>query len=69
MRTVPVKYSTGPLLDGCEPIRLMSISGLGIVRLVDLGWRKDGGFAAALLSESCTGDRDLGVKTPAVYCR
>jgi hypothetical protein len=47
----------------------MSISGLGIVRLVDLGWRKDGGFAAALLSESCTGDRDLGVKTPAVYCR
>src|SRR5690349_21735725 len=25
MRTVPVKYSAGPLPDGCEPMRLMSI--------------------------------------------
>jgi hypothetical protein len=24
-RTVPVKYSTGPLPEGCEPIRLISI--------------------------------------------
>src|SRR4029079_17141883 len=26
MRTVPVKYSAGPLLEGCEPFFLMSIS-------------------------------------------
>jgi hypothetical protein len=26
MRTVPVKYSAGPLLEGCEPLLLMSIS-------------------------------------------
>src|SRR2546425_6441304 len=26
MRTVPVKYSTGPLPEGCEPLLLMSIS-------------------------------------------
>jgi hypothetical protein len=25
MRTVPVKYSAGPLAEGCEPFRLMSI--------------------------------------------
>ena len=25
MRTVPVKYSSGPLPDGCEPARLISI--------------------------------------------
>jgi hypothetical protein len=25
MRTVPVKYSAGPLPDGCEPLRLISI--------------------------------------------
>jgi len=25
MRTVPVKYSAGPLLDGCEPLLLISI--------------------------------------------
>src|SRR5665811_1509091 len=25
-RTVPVKYSAGPLPEGCEPLRLMSIS-------------------------------------------
>src|SRR6266850_2171179 len=25
MRTVPVKYSAGPLADGCEPLRLISI--------------------------------------------
>jgi hypothetical protein len=25
MRTVPVKYSVGPLLEGCEPLLLMSI--------------------------------------------
>src|SRR5437763_431682 len=25
MRTVPVKYSAGPLLEGCEPLLLMSI--------------------------------------------
>src|SRR6266571_6626072 len=25
-RTVPVKYSAGPLLEGCEPLLLMSIS-------------------------------------------
>jgi hypothetical protein len=25
MRTVPVKYSGGPLLEGCEPFFLMSI--------------------------------------------
>jgi hypothetical protein len=25
MRTVPVKYSAGPLLDGCEPFRVMTI--------------------------------------------
>src|ERR1035437_9636283 len=24
-RTVPVKYSAGPLLEGCEPLRLISI--------------------------------------------
>src|SRR6267154_476355 len=27
-RTVPVKYSAGPLPDGCEPLRLISISEL-----------------------------------------
>src|SRR6266700_498647 len=32
-RTVPVKYSGGPLPDGCEPARLMSI-----VRLSGLSW-------------------------------
>src|SRR5581483_11363185 len=26
MRTVPVKYSAGPLPEGCEPILLISIS-------------------------------------------
>src|SRR2546423_2789470 len=26
MRTMPVKYSSGPLLEGCEPVLLMSIS-------------------------------------------
>src|SRR6266404_1626847 len=26
IRTVPVKYSAGPLLEGCEPFLLMSIS-------------------------------------------
>ncbi len=26
MRTVPVKYSAGPLAEGCEPLLLMSIS-------------------------------------------
>jgi hypothetical protein len=25
MRTVPVKYSAEPLVEGCEPLRLMSI--------------------------------------------
>src|SRR5215510_9902829 len=25
MRTVPVKYSSGPLPDGCEPLRLISM--------------------------------------------
>ena len=25
IRTVPVKYSAGPLPDGCEPMRFMSI--------------------------------------------
>ena len=25
MRTVPVNHSVGPLLDGCEPFRLISI--------------------------------------------
>jgi hypothetical protein len=25
MRTMPVKYSAGPLLDGCEPFRVMTI--------------------------------------------
>jgi hypothetical protein len=25
MRTVPVNQSEGPLLDGCEPMRLISI--------------------------------------------
>src|SRR6266542_5205014 len=28
MRTVPVKYSAGPLLEGCEPLLLMSTSDL-----------------------------------------
>jgi hypothetical protein len=26
MRTLPVKYSIGPLVEGCEPVRLMYIS-------------------------------------------
>jgi hypothetical protein len=26
MRTVPVKYSAGPLPEGCEPLRLISIT-------------------------------------------
>ncbi len=26
MRTVPIKYSAGPLAEGCEPLLLMSIS-------------------------------------------
>jgi hypothetical protein len=25
MRTVPVKYSAGPLVEGCQPLLLMSI--------------------------------------------
>src|SRR5437763_31689 len=28
MRTLPVKYSIGPLVEGCEPVCLMSISSL-----------------------------------------
>src|SRR4051812_5360651 len=28
IRTVPVKYSAGPLPDGCEPMRLISIADL-----------------------------------------
>jgi hypothetical protein len=28
MRTVPVKYSAGPFVEGCEPLRLMSIFGV-----------------------------------------
>ena len=27
IRTEPVKYSAGPFVDGCEPLRLMSIAG------------------------------------------
>src|SRR5581483_9758253 len=34
-RTVPVNQSAGPLLDGCEPFRLISIIFLGLsVRLI-----------------------------------
>jgi hypothetical protein len=25
MRTVPVKYSAGPLLEGCDPLRFISM--------------------------------------------
>src|SRR5262245_25209515 len=35
MRTVPVKYSAGPLPDGCEPLRLISIAPL-LVRAVEV---------------------------------
>src|SRR6266571_8884918 len=34
-RTVPVKYSAGPLLEGCEPLLLMSISEFLQVDLAD----------------------------------
>src|SRR5688572_7268804 len=30
MRTVPVNHSAGPLADGCEPLRLISISPPGV---------------------------------------
>src|SRR5687767_9367594 len=31
MRTVPVNHSAGPLADGCEPLRLISMTSPGVV--------------------------------------
>jgi hypothetical protein len=41
MRTMPLNQSGGPLADGCEPLRLMSMMAL-------LGWR-----IAALRPAAC----------------
>jgi hypothetical protein len=33
MRTVPVNQSADPLLDGCEPFRLISINQLSLIAI------------------------------------
>jgi hypothetical protein len=39
MRTLPVKYSAGPMADGCEPLRMISM-----VALLSRGFEKAGHF-------------------------
>ena len=36
MRTVPVNQSAGPLLDGCEPLRLISIFLVPVLNKISL---------------------------------